>query len=350
MGILRIKFQYQELTEDDIIGEKFELIESISSGNELRYGGCESTSIKFTAVYSEELRQAKGKSFGLTYYDRNYGSFTIDSVKVSDNRDNIEVIAYDFMYTMMNHDISSWFNNKLTGTTSDSLGGAWRELFSSAVLDYNYEDIELVNDDIEFPFPDSANEKITAGQFMKIICELNGVFGYVDGEKNRFAFKKLENTINRYIYPSDSVFPSENIYPYEQPYVNADTYYNLKYEDFRVKQINAIGIQVGNSTYFSGPGNNKYIIKSNQLTKYFDYSKASNSATRMNAFIQSTFYQPIEQAAIDHNDSLAVGTNVRFYSVWGDVVDTVILSKTTKGIYASKDYIVSKGTEIYSNL
>lgn len=357
MSLLRIKFQYQELTEEDIIGEEFELIESISSSNELRYGGCEAKAVTFTAVFSQTLKDSKGKSFGLTYYDKNYGAFYIDSIKVSDNRDAITVTAYDYLYVMMNTDISYWFNKtKLTGPTSDTFGGMWRDLFED-VLHYDYEDITLATDHLTIPEPDEANEKISAGQFMKIICELNAVFGYVDGDKRRFGFKKFESEANKYIYPSDNIFPSDSIYPYDQHYVDNDTYYKFRFDDYTVKKIDAVGVQSGNGIqYYPVPGTqsyfetkNRYVIKSNQFTKYLDYGTSITCAAAMLNHIYVPSYYPISELVIDHDDTLFVGSNIKVYSMWGDIVDSVILSKTTKGIYASKDYITSKGTETYSN-
>lgn len=363
MSLLRIKFQYQELTEEDIIGEEFELIESISSSNELRYGGCEAKAVTFTAVFSQTLKESKGKSFGLTYYDKNYGAFYIDSIKVSDNRDAITVTAYDYLYVMMNTDISYWFNKtKLTGPASDTFGGMWRDLFED-VLHYDYEDITLVTDHLTIPEPDEANEKISAGQFMKIICELNAVFGYIDGDKRRFAFKKVKSAIDKYIYPSSSLFPSENLYPYSDIYTyapsdgHADIYYIFRYEDYTVRKIDAVGVQSGNGIqYYPVPGTqsyfetkNRYVIKSNQFTKYLDYGTSITCAAAMLNHIDGPSYRPIVELVIDHDNTLEVGANITVQSIWGDVVNSIILSKTTKGIYGAKDYISSNGTEVYNN-
>ena len=353
MSIVSIKFQYQELTENDIVEEHFEIIESVSSGNELRYGGCESTCVKFTAIYSDELKKAKGKSFGLTYYDKFYGAFKINSVKVSDNRATIEVIAYDYLYEMMNTDISSWFNEKLTGTTGYSFGQVWRELFDD-VLGYNYENITLRNDSVRFPEPDTANEKITAGQFMKIICELNGVFGCIDSH-NKFVFKKYESSFDNNIYPSLYLYPGAATYPTnyhsEKAVSTIDTgmYYDLKHEDFEVKQINRYVIELPKAEAGYGTGNNKYIVKSNQITKYLGYVDAVNIAANAMITISPSFYMPIEKATVIYMNEIEPLKNIQFVSIFDEFVPTIILSVTHTGIYAPKSIIVSKGVEYYSN-
>ena len=104
---LKIVFDGGVITNTELHNDQFELVESICSGDELRFGGCEASSLKFKV--SNVFEQLKGKKLdvkmildGKTDAPYSFGKFRVESDIPTSDRAFKTVVAYDKMYEIIN--------------------------------------------------------------------------------------------------------------------------------------------------------------------------------------------------------------------------------------------------------
>ena len=105
------------ITNENIHEGTFELEETLCSEETITIGSCEANSIKFT--YSTDstislkdkwlnvesvLEGNKSKPF-------KYGIYKVYSDLPTSDRKAREIVAYDYMYDIINADVTTWFNN-----------------------------------------------------------------------------------------------------------------------------------------------------------------------------------------------------------------------------------------------
>ena len=244
---LHIDFDSGTITNEEIHSENFELNESLCSEEQLRFGSCEASSIKFKI--SNIFTPLAGKWLTVTETldgksDASflYGKYKVYSDKPTADRRYRDIVAYDSMYDILSADVTEWYNTILPNKDSTV---TMRELRASflAYFGIEQEEITLVNDDMIVtktvePTSLSGKTVITA------ICEINGCFGHI-GRNGKFQYIFLEEMVEG-LYPSNTLYPRDDLYPADP--MNAEQikkshYISAEYEDFKTERISKLQIR-----------------------------------------------------------------------------------------------------------
>lgn len=338
-----------QITNDRLYSEAFELSESLCSQNELRFGCCESSVVKFKC--RNEFGELKNKWFdAYMVLDGNadtpfqIGSYRVFSDEPSGDRKYKNITAYDAMYGVINAEMVDWYDSLTFPITQK----AFRDSFF-AYLGLGQVQTELVNDDMLIEKTIDA-DSISGKQIITAICELNGVFGHIN-RQGLFDYISLEKK-KQVIHPGIGMYPGSGIYPgmtfdtdYQKEEIN--TYISCEYEDFETQLISKLQIRQEENDIgvIHGTGTNTYIVQDNFLV----YGKSTNDlksiANKLFTRINGVYYRPFK-ASLRGNPCIEVGDNVCIKAKYKDI-EGYVLERTIKGIQALRDTFESKGVFEY---
>lgn len=345
----KVKITNTELHED-----KFELTESLCSEDELQFGACEASVVKFTM--SNIFLPMKGKWITVKItpkgVDAPYqiGRYKVYSDKPTADRTCRDVVAYDALYDILNVDMAAWYSSLAFPMTLK----AFRDAFFSH-FGVEQETISLVNDNMTvektIEITGSSADGSTIGEalsgktVLSCICEINGCFGHI-GRDGKFRYISLDQEMQG-LYPRNDLYPADDLYPrdpHSQP-IGRSFYISAKYEDYLVKSIDKLQINEKENDIgvIVGTGSNGYNIEGNFLV----YGKGSDElrgiANNVFGKIKNLVYRPYS-ADCKGNPCLEVGNSIRFNTKY-ELIETYILKRTLKGIQALRDAISADGEE-----
>lgn len=345
----KVKITNTELHED-----KFELTESLCSEDELQFGACEASVLKFTI--SNIFLPMKGKWITVKItpkgVDAPYqiGRYKVYSDKPTADRKCRDVEAYDALYDVLNADMAAWYNSLTFPMTLK----AFRDAFFSH-FGVEQETISLVNDNMTvektIEITGSSADGSTIGEalsgktVLSCICEINGCFGHI-GRDGKFRYISLDQEMQG-LYPRNDLYPADDLYP-RDPHsqsIGRSFYISAKYEDYLVKSIDKLQINEKENDIgvIVGTGSNGYNIEGNFLV----YGKGSDElrgiANNVFGKIKNLVYRPYS-ADCKGNPCLEVGNSIRFNTKY-ELIETYILKRTLKGIQALRDAISADGEE-----
>lgn len=362
---IKIETDSGTLTNEELFWENLEISESLCSENELRFGSCEASQIKFKVAYrvipminkeiavTEILEGAEDAPF-------QFGKYKVQSDKPTADRQWRDIVAYDAMYDIINAEVSTWYNTILPNDNSQVPMRQFRKSF----LDYfgieeDDPSFELVNDNMTVqktvqPTSISGKDVITA------ICEINGCFGHITRE-GKFRYIYLPQNIQG-LYPADDLYPDRapdyliaqqetgHLYPQDPKAteIKKGQYKSCHYENYLVRTINKLQIRQNENDIgcIYGTGNNTYIIEDNFLVYGKNAAELEEIAKNIYDKITYIIYRPFDAVCIG-NPCFEVGDPVRFSTQY-ELVESYILERTFKGIQAPMDTYRSDGTEVYS--
>jgi len=352
---LIIQFDNTTITNEDLFSQSFTLEESLCSEQELRFGSCEASFIKFKVA--NIVVPMKNKWVTVKVYLDNHtdevfmiGRYKVAEDKVTADRQWRDIVAYDAMYDIINTNVAEWYNTILPDADSVLTMKQFRTSFMEyfgleAVLPKD----GLVNDSMEIaktiePAELSGRDVITA------ICEINGCFGHI-GRDGKFYYIYLEQDIDG-LYPANDLYPADDLYPREvktAPVGAKGSYISCCFEDYRASTINRLQIRREENdigTIVGKDGDNCYIIEDNFLV----YGKGSSELWEIanNIFnkITDIVYRPFS-ADVKGNLCFEVGDPIRIVTKY-EMVETYILQRTLKGIQALRDAYSAEGVEKYA--
>ena len=345
----KVKITNTELHED-----KFELTESLCSEDELQFGACEASVVKFTM--SNIFLPMKGKWITVKITPKGadapyqIGRYKVYSDKPTADRKCRDVEAYDALYDVLNADMAAWYNSLTFPMTLK----AFRDAFFSH-FGVEQETISLVNDNMTvektIEITGSSADGSTIGEalsgkaVLSCICEINGCFGHI-GRDGKFHYISLDQDMHG-LYPRNDLYPADDLYPrdpHSQP-IGRSFYISAKYEDYLVKSIDKLQINEKENDIgvIVGTGSNGYNIEGNFLV----YGKGSDElrgiANNVFGKIKNLVYRPYS-ADCKGNPCLEVGNSIRFNTKY-ELIETYILKRTLKGIQALRDAISADGEE-----
>lgn len=345
----KVKITNTELHED-----KFELTESLCSEDELQFGECEASVVKFTM--SNIFLPMKGKWITVKITPKGadapyqIGRYKVYSDKPTADRKCRDVEAYDALYDVLNADMAAWYNSLTFPMTLK----AFRDAFFSH-FGVEQETISLVNDNMTvektIEITGSSADGSTIGEalsgkaVLSCICEINGCFGHI-GRDGKFHYISLDQEMQG-LYPRNDLYPADDLYPrdpHSQP-IGRSFYISAKYEDYLVKSIDKLQINEKENDIgvIVGTGSNGYNIEGNFLV----YGKGSDElrgiANNVFGKIKNLVYRPYS-ADCKGNPCLEVGNSIRFNTKY-ELIETYILKRTLKGIQALRDAISADGEE-----
>lgn len=375
---LKIELEDGTIIDNSMIySEEFELEESLCSDDELRFGACEASCVKFRifAVPNKLVGQKITISEvvgGQTDNPMQIGKYKIASAKPTADRDFIDTVAYDGMYDIIHADVAAWYNNQFkatTTTTTDEDGNEttvvtystttlkkFRDSFFSH-FGIEQVDIALPNDGmvvsktIEIvPNEDGTiGETLSGSTVIEAICELNGCFGHINRD-GKFEYVTLQ-TIAKELFPADDLFPKNDLYPSSDNVglvIYNWQYEATEYEDFDVQPItqvqiiqedNDIGVTVGTD-------GNKYVVNSNFLTYSLADAELETVGTNLLSVIEKTKYTPIKASVIG-NPCVTVGDIIKIVTN-SAILYSYVINRTLKGCQSLTDEFESNGEEYRS--
>ncbi len=330
------------IDNDDIALEDMELEQAISDEDALRFGGISSASFK-TKVKGT-LKKYKGLWFNAFIrfedYEIQLGRFCVDSDVATSDRRYRDIVAYDELYTVMNKDVSEWYNGLTFPITI-------KNMRNSLFAHLGIEQIEtfLPNDNISIEKTIDGTE-ITGQKILSAICELNACFGVINNE-GKFKYVFIENVVENTLYPSEDLYPQDGY----KSYFNKSNYNinTLKYEEYDVNEITKVTIRedsedVGVSV---GTDGNTYIIEDNFLVYGATKEVLTTIAKNFLANVDFITYTPCSFTC-SACPWLEVGDVVKITAT-DKVFSIPILSRVLKGIQAPKDTISARGSENYED-
>ena len=375
---LKIELEDGTILDNSMIySEEFELAESICSEDELRFGACEASCVKFR-IFSIPNRLVGQKITisevlgGQADSPMQIGKYKIASAKPTADRDFIDIVAYDSMYDIIHADVAAWYNNQFkanTTTTTDEDGNettvvtysttTLKKFRDSLFLHFGIDqvDVTLPNDGmvvsktIEIvPNEDGTiGETLSGSTVIEAICELNGCFGHINRD-GKFEYVTLQ-TISKELLPADYLFPKNDLYPASDNtgvVIYNWQYEATEYEDFDVQPITQVQIiQEDNDIGMTvGTDGNKYVVNSNFLTYSLSDAELETVGTNILSVIEKAKYTPIKANVIG-NPCVTVGDIIKIVTNSATLYSYVI-NRTLKGCQSLTDEFESNGEEYRS--
>lgn len=342
------------ITNTELHQEKFELTESLCSEDELQFGSCEASVVKFTM--SNIFQSLKGKWITVKITPKGadapyqIGRYKVYSDKPTADRKCRDVEAYDALYDVLNADMAAWYNSLTFPMTLKAFRDAFFQQFG-----IEQEEISLVNDNmtvektisITASSSDGAviGEALSGKTVLSCICELNGCFGHM-GRDGKFHYISLDQEMQG-MYPRNDLYPADDLYPRDphSTIIGKSFYISAKYEDYLVKSIDKLQIMEKENDIgvIVGSGNNGYEIKGNFLVYGKGSTELREIANNVYGKIRGIVYRPFS-ADCKGNPCLEVGTAIRFNTKY-EIVESYVLKRTLKGIQALRDAISADGEE-----
>ena len=326
------------ITPDELIQESMEIIESLFSSESLKFGSCESSSLKISVLPEviEKIGTTKGKVLDIAYvYDDGDTEhlvqcrrFYIDTATYSDDKSQAEIVAYDKLYKLVNMDVTDWYNSVKFPIPLKYLV---QSFFTHFELEY-YSTVELPTNII---IQKSEVTKLLGGTFLSSLAEFFGGFiheRYVESVKK---YCTCLITLDQTATDISSV-PVYTFYP----------------QDEMVQQINSIYVadsdgDIGGTYTKSGTtGDNQYKIIDNFLS-YGQKEDQKNAVAKMcgkyTCDIDMT-YTPVKTLEMLGSLGVEVGDKLKLN-------DTVfyVTKKTTKGCVSLTDTVECVGTKWVQN-
>ena len=306
----------------------FTLEQSIVSGNTLKFGGCNATSVKFRIRNS--VLSLIGKTIVVKIYIDNkslplhLGTYKVETDVYTEGRLYRDVTAYDSLYEICNTDITDWYKSLPTLPTL-TMGNAIQYFCEKFHIQKNFRNLPM--DSIEFK--KQLNIKVDARRFLEDYFELNGGFGYINNA-NQLCFITIDNSN-----------------PIVKTYKRLQS---VKYEDYFAEPIIKVTINDGNNTgYAMLDDGNEYIINNNLYLFEKESEELTRIAETLLEQIGNCKYKIMTDLTVKGNPCLEPGD--RIWVEDGSVrFDTFVLHRTLNGIQAMKDNVAADGTQFQENV
>lgn len=305
------------LTENHITNKSLKLTESIETGKELLFKGCNASIFKFKTEdlmvdlrgeYVEASIQA-----GNTETIPLFHGYVADQTNQTHEDLQAELTCYDKIWAKRNVDVKSW----LLGLTYPITVKDFRDSFFTLmeitqVVDPNRDGgTTLVNDSLTLKKPATTENVVNAIDIMQGICQINGRYGQI-GRDNNFHYRYLKEIIKG-TYPSPTTYPSEGwtdpetgeYYPPLYPsgenadvIVNLAHYNTLTYEPYEVIKIDKINIlnDKGAIAGTYGSGDNALTVSDNIVAEMLN--DPSTAAENLYGEVALINYVPLKEKAL----------------------------------------------------
>lgn len=333
------------ITNTDLYAEEFTLRESICSDSQLRFGGCESSSVEFKIANSGASLKGKSINVQMVLDGHTEAPFTVGTYKVQSDKPTADrfgrvVTAYDAMYDVINADVSDWWKSLSTSFSLKALRNSFFSYFG-----ITQKAVSLPNDNIMVTQKPEL-DKVSGKDVITAICELNGCFGHINRD-NQMVYLTLGEIIEG-LFPADDLFPQNVLYPREErvgAILTKSVYTHAEYEDYTVQSISGIRMYNSKNELIASykTATNVYNITDNILADGISSADALTTLQNLYSQIGNIWYMPcsvecIGNPCIEAGDSVQLATTDR-------VIYMFVMERTLKGIQALKDTYESHGDE-----
>lgn len=339
-----------DIRTKDIKIESFELNECLCSENNLKWGLCESSSVRFTIKNTKSIpiMHTTNTSRVVNVYiyfngDSStlfqVGQYVCESDKYASDRRTRDIELYDALANLWDFDITEWYNQIYAENELVSIYDLRWELFDYLFTEYDFpieqdEEAELVNDDVEIP-KNIESDTITFGFFMQGLLDANGVFGHI-GRTGLFEY------VNLVKYDEGTV--ATVVDDFRKP--------PTTYEDFAVWGIGFVRVYDQNNIQLAYEGSSSYkrpsiynIIDNFVLTGIYSKEGGADELKTVVANIrEQVTHRRYAPMSVEHVGDLCieVGDNIK---VVGDIgeYNTYVLERHLKGLGSMLDTYISRG-------
>ncbi len=348
---VRITYDGGVITNTELVSESMELNETLCSGQELRFGGCEAATLKFQAagvmrpLYGQWLTVEllpegdPAKSFPL-------GRYKVASDRLSADRRRRDITAHDAMYDLLNTEVADWYHALLPSEQSTVTLRQFRDSFFAHVK-IPQEEAALPNDDMTVA-KTIEPESLSGRDVLTAICELNGCFGRI-GRDGSFRYIFLKNPIQG-LYPRNDLYPAKDLYPAapDSRRIPKSHYISCRYEDYVTHRIGKLQIREKKDDIGAivGTGDNCYIVEDNFLAYGKHADELNQIAQRLYDTVREISYRPFTAEA-KGNPCVEPGDAVRLNTRY-EIIESYVLSRTLKGIRSLRDTCSADGVEEYA--
>lgn len=331
-----------KITNNELHQQQFELEESLCSENQLKFGSCEASSIKFTV--SNIFTSLKDKWINASMVLDNHtdvpfqiGRYKVYSDVPSADKSCREITGYDALYDIINTNMATWYNSLTFPLTLKE--------FRNSFFNYigvEQEEVELINDSMTIEKTIDTDE-LSGKDIICSICEINGCFGHI-GRDGKFIYIILTQKAEG-LFPSNELYPEDSLYPTEKKSetFRENRYISCEYEDYTVQPINKVQIRQEENDIgaISGDGTNCYVVQDNFLVYGKSAHELQEIADNLYYVIKSISYIPF-RAVLIGNLCLEVGDTVQF-NTRRKIVNSYILQRKITGIQTLKDSFSASG-------
>lgn len=372
----QIVISYDEdktITNTELYSEAFELTERLSSSDNLLFGSCESSVVKFRITNTFE--SLKDKELDIEMYLENMeSSFSVGKYKVfsdtpSANRKYRDIVAYDAMATIIGLNVIDWYNGIFEENEELTL-----KEFRDSFFEYvgvTQKPANLPNDSMIVKKTVDQKE-LTGGKVAFCICEINGCFGHINREglfeyvflselgdtilpshtlfpsNSLFPASAATPIIADVLYPSNTLYPSNEVFPTPEKGIRPienHYYISAEYKDYYTERINKLQIRLeeNNIGCEYGNGNNVYLIEDNFLVFEKETEELNDIAANLYDVISVIWYTPTK-ISLKGNIQFNVGDAIKIVSNSKNIF-TYVLERTLSGIQSLRDQFYAEGLE-----
>lgn len=346
-----INYDGGTITNSDLFMEEFSLEESICSEEELRFGSCESSIIRFPI--SNVFTSLNGKVLDVSVVlDHNedkplkIGKYKVASDVPTADRKRKDITAYDALYDVINADVADWYNTLLPNADSTVTFKQFRDSFFG-YFGIEQVEVSLINDSMIVTKTIQPTE-LSGSMVANAICELNGCFGHI----NRYGLMDYVflKGFTEALYPSDNLYPADDLFPEDanyHKYTKSDyPSGGCDYQEYVVRKITGLEIrqEEDSAGVFVGEKENPYVVSDNFLTYGKSTEEMKTIAENMFGVIKDIEYRPFTLNTFRGNPCVEVGDGIKIYTD-NQIIQSYVLNRTLTGIQALSDSFETNGRE-----
>ena len=329
-----------KFTNEDLVEESIELIESIEDSQSLQFKGCIASQLDFKVA--DIVQDLRGE-----YVEVDIKAGTTEALplfrgyvytQTNQTQEDIftEFSCFDILKSVRGEDIKTWYNSLTFPITIKNFRDS---LFTH--LGITQDTVTLPND--AQSIKKESVDTLYAGDVLEAICQANGRFGQI-GRDGKFYYRTLD-IITEGLYPSTHTFPSSTTYPSGEnarAIFSPKYYRSVRYEPFSAEAIDqVIIVKANNATERTGSGTNALVLEDNIVARNF--SSFATPLANIYAEVERRPYIPMDLKCVGL-PFMECGDIFLSYTT-KNVVRSYILRRRLSGIQALLDNYEGEGSQ-----
>ena len=349
---LEVRFKdnaFPTIKGSDVLSEQMTLHESICEEEQLKFGGCNSSSFELTVFnLNSGIKGYEIEPVLITNKTEiPLGVFYVETIEKYAGKDYKKLTAYDKM-RYFDVDVKDWYDN-LTFPISV-------KNFRDSLCEYvgvEQNEVTLIADNITLTKELDSSNGINGLSLMKQICEISGVFGRMD-RYGKFDYLSLESSM---LFPADDLYPANDLYP-SSGSGNSKNSFNIPtslmyehplVEDFFTSNIDGVIIvDSEGAEYITENKGNPYFVQDNFAIIGQSYDTITQLAVDLARKISNISYSPVNSSKIKGQPYVECGDFISG-EVNGYGFEAYVFQRDLTGIKALRDAYLCKGKEILEN-
>lgn len=350
---LTITYTGGQFTNSDLISESFEMTESINTDEQIQFGECSSTMVKFQTFANNIYESMVGKVLTISITPSGGASVPLGVFKVASDEPSADlkirtITAYDSMADIFNTELATWYEG-LFPNEGDTVTCLQFRNSLFTYLGIEQESVSLINDSVVIE-KTITTTSLSGRDVLYCICQLNGVFGKI-GRDGKFKYLSVEPVGEEALYPSEELYPADDLYPSDgsggsaPEEIPTGTYISCQYENYETELIDKVQIRMKENDIgcIVGSGTNAFIIENNFLLFGKSTEDLTPIATAIYSKISGVTFRPTSMVLVG-NPLRELGDGIKLVTKYV-TIDTFVLSRKLKGIQSLRDEISAESTK-----